>query len=88
MFIAVYFDQLPDDLEREDLEDLVLDCFEQGKVTGGGGGEDGCNVDFEVADAVSAEEAVRRIREALRPAHVGRKTEIQVEDRFFPLYPD
>jgi hypothetical protein len=89
MFIAVYCNhKLPNDLEREDIEDLILDCFEQGKVTGGGGGLGGCNVDLEIKDPVSAEEALRRIREALRSVHVDGHTEIQIEDRLFPLDTD
>jgi hypothetical protein len=89
MFIAVYFNhELPDNIDREDLEDLILDCFEKAKVTGGGGGLDGCDVDFRVDDVVSGEEALRRIREALRSAQVDRNTEIQIEDKSFPLYPD
>jgi hypothetical protein len=89
MFIAVYFNhELPDNVDREDVEDLILDCFERAKVTGGGSDSDGCNVDVEVKDAVSAEEALRRVREGLRAANVDRSTEIQIEDQFYPLYPE
>jgi hypothetical protein len=89
MFIAVYFNhELPDDVDREDMEDAILDCFEQAKCTGGGSWEDGCNVDIEVDDTISPEDALRRIREALQAAHVDRNTEIQIEDQTFPLYPD
>ena len=86
MFIAVYFNKsISDDMDRADMEDRILDCFERGECTGGGG-IGGCNIDFEVEEKVSDEEAVRRIRVALQSARVGRDTLIQIEGQFFPLF--
>ena len=56
MFVAVYFNE-EFELEREEIEDLLLNALmnqgkDRAKVTGGGWGEDGGNIDLEVDDAL------------------------------------
>jgi hypothetical protein len=92
MFVAIYF-KSKTGMARDELGDLILDALMEqgqdvGKVTGGGGGLGGSNIDLEVDDSLGVVEILRRIRQALRSIeNVGRDTEIQVEDKLFPLYP-
>ncbi len=91
MFVAVYFNGELDP-DRDEVEDLLLDALMQegedrAKVTGGGAGLGGCNIDLEVDDALEAGEVLRRIREALRSAEgIPRDTTLQIEDKMFPLH--
>jgi hypothetical protein len=92
MFVAVYINGEMD-ADREEIEDLILGALkDQGKylakVTGGGSWDDGCNIDLRVDDVLGVDEVLRRIREALQASkEVPRNTDIQIEDKAFPLYP-
>ncbi len=92
MFVAVYINEELE-VDREEIEDLLLDALmDQGmdhaKVTGGGSGVDGCNIDLEVDDSLSADEVLGRLRQALQSSEaVPQATDIQVEGKTYPLYP-
>jgi hypothetical protein len=92
MFVAVYF-KSKTGMARDELGDLILDAFmdkgeDHAKVTGGGSGLGGSNIDLKVDDSLSVDEVLRRIRQALQSLkNVGRHTEIQIEGQVFPLYP-
>jgi hypothetical protein len=92
MFVAVYLNgEL--DVDRDEIEDLLLDALadhgkDRAKVTGGGWGDDGGNIDLQVDDALGADEVLRRLLQALQSSEdVPRKTDIQIEDKTYPLYP-
>ena len=92
MFVAVYFNgELA--AERDEIADLILDALmvqgeDRAKVTGGGGGLGGTNIDFEIDDVLSVDEVLQRIRQALQASEeVPRNTDIAIEDKSFPLYP-
>ena len=93
MFVAIYFNSDVENMDREEIEDVIKDALmdqekDLAKVTGGGSGEEGFNIDLEVEDGLGMDEVLRRIREALQSIDgVGRDTDIAIEDKTFPLYP-
>jgi hypothetical protein len=67
---------------RGDLEIEVEDFFgSAAKYIGGGGGEAGYNIDYELAKGEDVETWVARLRDLLRSAGAGSGT-------FFEVYPD
>ena len=68
MFIEVVGDRfLPEDLDRDDVEDLLADCLGgNGEVTGAGSGMGGWHLDVEVdASVESLTDVVARLARAL-----------------------
>ncbi len=92
VFVAINFNEALE-VPREEIEDLILDALmdsqkDRAKVTGGGWGEAGGNIDLEVDDALGAEEILRRLQQALLSSEdVPRNTDIQIEDKTYPLHP-
>ncbi len=92
MFVAVYFNSRVE-MDRDELGDLILDALvdqgkDLGKVTGGGSGLGGSNIDLKVDDSLGVDEVLRRIRQALQSVEgIGRDTEIAIEDKVFALSP-
>src|SRR4051794_18703206 len=92
MFVAVYFNG-ETEAGRDELGDLVLDALmdqgqDRAKITGGGSGLGGFNIDLEVDDALGIDEILRRVREVLQSSEdIPRDTDIQIEEKTFPLHP-
>ena len=59
-----------------------------GKVTGGGSGLGGCNVDFKVKDTIRAVRRLFAESGKLSSRHVNRNTVIQIKNQTFPLDSD
>src|SRR5262249_56345904 len=67
---------------RGDLEYDLEGFFGQAAIcTGGGGGVDGFNLDYELCDGQDVDSWVARLREFLKQAGAGRRT-------FFEVYPE
>ncbi|WP_430782634.1 hypothetical protein [Actinoplanes sp. G11-F43] len=64
---------LPDDIDRDDVEDVLIDVLgADGEVTGAGSGETGWNLDVEVEpDAVHPLQVLKRLAAALVDQDLG-----------------